>query len=77
MVLLLFPLLPLLLPLLLLCIAAAAADVQLCFDFIELDADGQLYSIECNPRTSTVITQFHDCPDLATGVRRVCVRAGT
>lgn len=69
---------PLLLPVLLLCITAATAGVQLCFDFIESEADRQLYSIESNPRTSTVITQFHDCPDLATGVllRQQCVSGG-
>ena len=38
---------------------------QLCFDYMRDNADGQLYSIECNPRTSTVITEFHDHPGLA------------
>lgn len=41
---------------------------QLCFDFMESSADGQLYCIECNPRTSSVITEFHDNPELATGM---------
>lgn len=48
---------------------------QLCFDFIESSADGQLYSIECNPRTSTVITQFHDNPELATGTATAGIAA--
>lgn len=38
---------------------------QLCFDYMRSSSDGQLYSIECNPRTSTVITEFHDHPGLA------------
>lgn len=38
---------------------------QLCFDYMRNSSDGQLYSIECNPRTSTVITEFHDHPGLA------------
>ena len=38
---------------------------QLCFDYMRNSADGGLYSIECNPRTSTVITEFHDHPGLA------------
>ncbi|KAF6265263.1 hypothetical protein COO60DRAFT_1457169 [Scenedesmus sp. NREL 46B-D3] len=37
---------------------------QLCFDFIESSADGRLYCIECNPRTSSVITEFHDSTQL-------------
>lgn len=37
---------------------------QVSFDFIEAD-DGALYAIECNPRTHSAITLFHDHPDLA------------
>jgi hypothetical protein len=43
------------------------ACVQLCFDFIQSAADSQLYCIECNPRTSSVITEFHDSTQLAAG----------
>lgn len=37
---------------------------QVSFDFIEAH-DGQVYAIECNPRTHSAITMFHDHPDLA------------
>jgi hypothetical protein len=37
---------------------------QVSFDFIEA-ADGSLYAIECNPRTHSAITLFHDHPGLA------------
>lgn len=37
---------------------------QLSFDFIE-GRDGHAYAIECNPRTHSAITMFHDHPDLA------------
>mmetsp|Transcript_21352 Transcript_21352/g.52282 ORF Transcript_21352/g.52282 Transcript_21352/m.52282 type:complete len:481 (-) Transcript_21352:136-1578(-) len=37
---------------------------QASFDFIETK-DGKVYPIECNPRTHTAITTFHDHPDLA------------
>ncbi|OLM09148.1 ATP-grasp ligase forming mycosporine-glycine, MysC [Pseudonocardia sp. Ae707_Ps1] len=37
---------------------------QLSFDFIER-ADGSVYAIECNPRTHSAITLFHDHPGLA------------
>ncbi|MET3804693.1 hypothetical protein ABIB25_001688 [Nakamurella sp. UYEF19] len=37
---------------------------QVSFDFIEAD-DGQVYAIECNPRTHSAITMFYDHPDLA------------
>ncbi|MDP7705099.1 ATP-grasp domain-containing protein [Mycobacterium sp. TY815] len=37
---------------------------QVSFDFIEA-RDGQVYAIECNPRTHSAITMFHDHPDLA------------
>jgi hypothetical protein len=43
------------------------AGLQLCFDFIQSAADGRLYCIECNPRTSSVITEFHDSTQLAAG----------
>lgn len=51
-------------------VLSPAAALQLCFDFIESAADGRLYCIECNPRTSSIITEFHDNPDLATGELR-------
>jgi hypothetical protein len=38
---------------------------QLSFDFIEA-VDGQVYAIECNPRTHSAITMFYDHPGLAT-----------
>jgi len=37
---------------------------QISFDFIE-KADGSLYPVECNPRTHTAVTAFHDHPGLA------------
>ncbi|KIQ19903.1 ATP-grasp enzyme [Rhodococcus sp. Leaf7] len=37
---------------------------QVSFDFIE-GADGHPYAIECNPRTHSAITMFHDHPDVA------------
>ncbi len=37
---------------------------QISFDFIETP-DGNIYPIECNPRTHSAITMFHDHPDLA------------
>ncbi len=37
---------------------------QFSFDFIE-DADGQVYAIECNPRTHSAITLFHNHPGVA------------
>eukprot|EP00878_Enallax_costatus_P031410 GHUV01034351.1.p1 GENE.GHUV01034351.1~~GHUV01034351.1.p1 ORF type:complete len:435 (+),score=89.55 GHUV01034351.1:118-1305(+) len=46
-------------------ITRSNASGQLCFDFMESSDDGQLYCIECNPRTSTVITEFHDNAQLA------------
>lgn len=36
---------------------------QVSFDFIET-ADGSIHPIECNPRTHSAITLFHDHPDL-------------
>eukprot|EP00775_Hariotina_reticulata_P007119 gene7120-7333_t len=46
-------------------VSRAGLTGQLCFDFIKSSVDGQLYCIECNPRTSSVITEFHDNPALA------------
>ncbi|MCW3038723.1 MAG: ATP-grasp fold domain protein DUF201-type, partial [Solirubrobacterales bacterium] len=37
---------------------------QVSFDFIQAP-DGRLYAIECNPRTHSAITMFHDHPGLA------------
>lgn len=37
---------------------------QVSFDFIEAP-DGRAYAIECNPRTHSAITMFHDHPALA------------
>lgn len=37
---------------------------QVSFDFIEA-RDGHVYAIECNPRTHSAITMFHDHPDVA------------
>jgi predicted ATP-grasp superfamily ATP-dependent carboligase len=39
---------------------------QVSFDFIQADDDGQIYAIECNPRTHSAITMFYDHPDVAT-----------
>lgn len=33
---------------------------QASFDFIEADDDGQIYAIECNPRTHSAITMFYN-----------------
>ena len=37
---------------------------QISFDFIETE-DGRVYPIECNPRTHSAITTFHDHPGVA------------
>jgi predicted ATP-grasp superfamily ATP-dependent carboligase len=37
---------------------------QVSFDFMEA-SDGRVYAIECNPRTHSAITMFHDHPGLA------------
>jgi predicted ATP-grasp superfamily ATP-dependent carboligase len=37
---------------------------QVSFDFMEA-GDGRVYAIECNPRTHSAITMFHDHPGLA------------
>ncbi len=38
---------------------------QVSFDFMEAADDGQIYAIECNPRTHTAITMFYNHPDVA------------
>ncbi|MEM9356240.1 MAG: ATP-grasp enzyme [Pseudomonadota bacterium] len=38
---------------------------QVSFDFIRAHDDGRVYAIECNPRTHSAITTFHDHPDVA------------
>ncbi len=45
-------------------VGALGVTGQLSFDFIEA-ADGQIYAIECNPRTHSAITLFHNHPELA------------
>jgi hypothetical protein len=45
-------------------VGALGVTGQLSFDFIE-DVDGHPYAIECNPRTHSAITMFHDHPDVA------------
>lgn len=42
--------------------AKTKASGQLCFDFMLNQADGHLYAFECNPRTSTVLLEYHDHP---------------
>ena len=42
--------------------AKTKATGQLCFDFMLNKADGLLYAFECNPRTSTVLLEYHDHP---------------
>lgn len=37
---------------------------QASFDFIEADDDGQMYAIECNPRTHSAITMFYNQPGI-------------
>ncbi|GAQ84998.1 hypothetical protein KFL_002160080 [Klebsormidium nitens] len=46
--------------------AAGKYTGNLCFDFIQDTHDGLLYPTECNPRISSINTQFHDHPALAT-----------
>ncbi len=53
---------------------------QLSFDFIEAP-DGELFAIECNPRTHSAITLFHDHPGVAaaylgTGTREIVPNPG-
>jgi predicted ATP-grasp superfamily ATP-dependent carboligase len=38
---------------------------QVSFDFIEAADDGEIYAIECNPRTHSAITVFYNHPDVA------------
>jgi predicted ATP-grasp superfamily ATP-dependent carboligase len=38
---------------------------QVSFDFIQAADDGQIYAIECNPRTHSAITMFYDHLDVA------------
>ncbi len=38
---------------------------QASMDFIEADDDGEIYAIECNPRTHSAITMFYDHPEVA------------
>ena len=45
-------------------VAAHRLTGQVSFDFIEAP-DGQVYAIECNPRTHSAITMFYDHPQLA------------
>ncbi len=45
-------------------VGALGLTGQVSFDFIET-ADGELRAIECNPRTHSAITMFHDHPGLA------------
>lgn len=44
---------------------ALALTGQASIDFIEADDDGEIYAIECNPRTHSAITMFYDRPELA------------
>lgn len=45
--------------------AGLALTGQASFDFIEAHDDGQLYAIECNPRTHSAITMFEDSAALS------------
>ena len=45
-------------------VSALGVTGQLSFDFIET-ADGNVYAIECNPRTHSAITTFHNHRELA------------
>jgi predicted ATP-grasp superfamily ATP-dependent carboligase len=38
---------------------------QVSFDFIEAADNGEIYAIECNPRTHSAITVFYNHPDVA------------
>ncbi len=38
---------------------------QISLDFIRADDSGEMYAIECNPRTHSAITMFYDHPDVA------------
>jgi hypothetical protein len=39
---------------------------QISLDFIEAADTGEVYAIECNPRTHSAITMFYNHPDVAT-----------
>lgn len=41
----------------------SGASGQLCFDFMYDRQGGSIYSIECNPRTSTNLLAFYNHPD--------------
>jgi hypothetical protein len=45
-------------------VGTLALTGQVSFDFIEA-GDGHVYAIECNPRTHSAITMFHDHPQVA------------
>ncbi|WP_299576667.1 ATP-grasp enzyme [uncultured Williamsia sp.] len=45
-------------------LASTGLTGQASFDFIEAP-DGEVYAIECNPRTHSAITMFYDHPELA------------
>jgi predicted ATP-grasp superfamily ATP-dependent carboligase len=45
-------------------VGALGVTGQVSFDFIQAE-DGQLYAIECNPRTHSAITMFYDHPGVA------------
>ena len=45
--------------------AALQLTGQASFDFIKAADDGEMYAIECNPRTHSAITMFYNHPDLA------------
>ncbi len=45
--------------------AALGLTGQVSMDFIQADDDGQIYAIECNPRTHSAITMFYNHPDVA------------
>ncbi len=38
---------------------------QISLDFMQAEDDGQVYAIECNPRTHSAITMFYNHPDVA------------
>ena len=45
-------------------VGALGVTGQFSFDFIQA-ADGEVFAIECNPRTHSAITMFHNHPQLA------------
>jgi predicted ATP-grasp superfamily ATP-dependent carboligase len=50
---------------------------QVSLDFIQADDDGEVYAIECNPRTHSAITMFYDRPDVAQAYLQVEALAET